>query len=66
MAEKITAQRHWANGRARNASLPRLPAPETANSVSHRFHPMEVPEEKDLNRDTSQPSQPAIEKSKIR
>ncbi len=66
MAEKITAQRHWAKGRARNASLPRLPEPATANSVSHRFHPMEVPEEKDLNRDISQPSQPAIEKSKIR
>src|SRR6266704_1201536 len=44
MAEKITAQRHWANGRARNASLPRLPIPATTNSVSHRFHPMDVQE----------------------
>src|SRR5229473_1876552 len=55
MAEKITAQRHWAHGRARNASLPRLPEPPTTNSVSHRFHPMEVPEEKDLSRDISRP-----------
>src|SRR5438445_4119421 len=37
MAEKITAQRHWANGRARNASLPRSPEPATTNSVSYRF-----------------------------
>src|SRR6266568_3758748 len=61
MAEKITAQRHWANGRARNASLPRLPGPATTNSVSHRFH-QTVPEEKDLGQDISRPSGAATEK----
>jgi len=45
MAEKITAQRHWANGRARNASVPRTAEPEV--SVSGRFQGMEVRDDGD-------------------
>jgi hypothetical protein len=32
MAEKITAQRNWANGRARNASIPRTVKDEAQTS----------------------------------
>jgi len=47
MAEKITAQRHWANGRARNASVPRSLEDASPNSVPHRFQSMEVPDHQD-------------------
>jgi len=51
MAEKITAQRHWANGRARNASVPRLrEAPTAVESVVHRFQGIEVTDDKDGSR----------------
>jgi hypothetical protein len=43
MAEKITAQRRWANGRARNASVPQARNYPPVNSVPHRFEETEAP-----------------------
>jgi ATP-dependent 26S proteasome regulatory subunit len=42
MAEKVTAQRDWANGRARNASLPKAPDANQLTAEANHFESGEV------------------------